>query len=85
MSEDLTHDTIARRFLESQSVNFEAMGKFITELGPELTVADKGIHGVVFGKYNMLACMLTAHDLANIVGNLRGAREVADGMNVGRQ
>lgn len=84
MSEELTHDEIASKFLESGSLNFDAMGRFVTELGPELTVRDKGIHGVVFGKYNVLACMLTAHDLVNLVGNLGGARQVAAEMNIDR-
>ena len=80
MSEKLSHDGIAQRFLESGSLNFDAMGKFVTEIGPELVQFDKGVHGVVFGKYNLLACMMPAWDLASVVGSLQRAREVAEEM-----
>ena len=47
-------------FLQSEALNFEAMGKFVTELGPELLVRDNGWHGINFGRFNILAWMSTA-------------------------
>lgn len=48
MGEDM-HDRIAERFVGSGAVNFEAAGKFLAEIGPELTLRDTGLHGFAFG------------------------------------
>ena len=53
----LSHEEIAKRFLQSEAVNFGALGKFVAEVGPELFVNDGGWHGVNFGRFNMLARM----------------------------
>ena len=82
MPKELEHDEIAQRFLESQSLNFDAMGKFVGELGPQLLVRDKGLHGIAFGRFNILACMLTAADLVALVGDLRVAGRFAQAMEV---
>jgi hypothetical protein len=58
-------------------LNFEAMGKFVSEAGPELLVRDGGWHGINFGRFNILACMLPASDAARLVGNLHIASQVA--------
>ncbi len=84
MNEDLSHEVIARRLLESGALNFEAIGKFVAEIGPDLLQYDEGLHGVIFGKYNQLACFMPATDLANIVGNLARARHLANDLNVER-
>lgn len=76
MPEELSHDEIAERFLRSESLNFEAMGRFVTEIGPELVVRDTGWHGVTFGRFNILACMWRWEDL-QLVGSLRAARQAA--------
>ena len=84
MNEDLSHEVIARRLLESGALNFGALGKFVAEIGPDLLQSDQGLHGVVFGKYNQLACFLPAADFSNIIGNLTRARQVANDLNVER-
>jgi hypothetical protein len=81
MANELSHQEIAERFLKSEALNFEAMGKFVSEVGPELLVRDAGWHGVNFGRFNILACMLTASDAARLVGNLRMASQVAAAMD----
>jgi hypothetical protein len=73
MSKTLSHEDIAQRFLEAKVLDFNAMGKLIAELGPVLAVNDHGWHGVNFGRYNILACMLPAADVARLVGNLQAA------------
>ncbi len=73
MTKNLSHEDIARRFVEAKVFDFSAMGKIITELGSELAVNDQGWHGVNFGRYNILACMLPAADVARLVGSLRTA------------
>jgi hypothetical protein len=73
MSKTLSHEQIAQRFLDAKVTDFNAMGKLIAELGPQLAVSDQGWHGVSFGRYNILHCMLPAHDVARLVGNLQAA------------
>lgn len=77
---NLSHEDIARRFVEAKAFDFGAMGKLITELGPELAIHDKGLHGVVFGKFNTLACMLPAVDAVRLVGNLGAAALTAQAL-----
>ncbi|MBV8809697.1 MAG: hypothetical protein JO033_13575 [Acidobacteriaceae bacterium] len=73
MSNNLSHEDIAKRFIEAKVVDFGAMGKFITELGPVLAVSDSGWHGINLGRFNILACMLPPADVTRLVGNLRTA------------
>jgi len=70
MAKGFSHDEIAQRFLKSEAINFEALGKFVSETGPELIIRDTGWHGVNFGRFNILACMLTASDAVRLVGNV---------------
>ena len=72
----ISHEEIAQRFLQSEAVNFGALGKFVADVGPELFLHDGGWHGVNFGRFNMLACMLTASDAVRLVGNVRVASQV---------
>lgn len=81
MGKELSHQDIAERFLQSEALNFQAMGKFVSEVGPELLVRDTGWHGVNFGRFNILACMLTASDAVRLIGNLRVAGQVAAAMD----
>lgn len=73
MPKSLSHEEISRRFIESKAVNFEAMGKFISEFGASLAVDDQGWHGVNIGRFNILACMMPAADVVRLVGDLRAA------------
>ena len=73
MPKTLSHEDIAQRLVDAKVVDFAAMGRFITELGPSLAVADQGWHGINFGRFNILACMMPAVDAARLVGDLRVA------------
>ena len=73
MPRNMSHEEIAQHFIKAKVFDFNAMGKLISELGPELAVGDLGWHGVNFGRYNILACMLPASDMARLVGNLGSA------------
>jgi hypothetical protein len=73
MPRHLSHEEIAQQFVKAKVFDFSAMGKLIAEIGPELAVSDLGWHGINFGRYNILACMLPATDMARLVGNLRAA------------
>jgi hypothetical protein len=85
MADEISHEEISKRFLESQSLNFDAIGKFVSEIGPDLLIRDKGLHGVVIGRFNQLACMLTASDVAALVGNLRAAANIVEAMDANRE
>ncbi len=73
MPKQLTHEEIAQRFVEAKFIDYAALGKLIADFGPSLAVHDNGLHGVAFGRWNTLACMLPAFDVARVVGDLRGA------------
>jgi hypothetical protein len=66
----LSHEDISKSLVESGAINYEALGQWVTKYGPELATRDEGLHGVMVGKYNHLACMLTAADLKARVGSL---------------
>ncbi len=82
MPERLSHDAIAERFLESGSVNFEAVGTFMSKYGPELVARDDGLHGVIYGRFNTLACFLRADDLRGVFGGLRGVAGLAEAVDL---
>jgi hypothetical protein len=73
MPKTLSHEEIAQRFVETKVIDFSAMGKFIAEMGPILAVSSQGWHGVNIGRYNFLACMMPAADVARLVGSLHAA------------
>lgn len=81
MPERLSHEDISARFLESGALNFEAMGTFVSKIGPELVAHDDGLHGVIHGRFNTLACFLRADDLQGVfrgVGGAAGLSEAVD-------
>lgn len=82
MPESLSHEDIAARFLESRSVDFDAVGQFVSKIGPELVTRDDGLHGVIYGRLNMLACFLRPDDVGNVFGGLRDVRGLADAVDV---
>ncbi|GAA1962733.1 hypothetical protein [Microbacterium deminutum] len=84
MPEALEHEEITARFVKSQSLNFDAIGKFVTEIGPELVERDAGLHGVIFGKFSTIACVLRADDVERFFGGggMRGFAGLADALNV---
>src|SRR3954470_17712830 len=86
MPDELSHEEIANRFLESKALDFEAIGRFVTAIGPELVVRDRGLHGVLFGKYSTIACALTADDLNQLLGGgIRRLGRTADAIDLPSQ
>ena len=78
----LSHEEISNRFLESGALNFEAIGEFVSKNGPELVTRDDGLHGVVYGRFNTLACFWRPDDLGVIFGGLRGMRGLAEAVDL---
>jgi hypothetical protein len=66
MPRNISHEEIAQQFIKAKVFDFNAMGKLIAEIGPELAVGDLGWHVINFGRYNTLACMLPAADVARL-------------------
>jgi len=73
MTDKYTHELVAKQFVDAKVFDFEALGGLIAKIGPELTINDKGWHGVTFGKFNLLACQLPADTVERLVGNLHTA------------
>ncbi|MGL4177319.1 MAG: hypothetical protein ACRCSN_14715 [Dermatophilaceae bacterium] len=82
MREPLSHEEIATRFLESGALDFDAVGKFITKVGPELVANDDGFHGVFFGRFNMINCMLSADDLRDVFRGIGGGAGLAEAVDL---
>jgi len=45
MSQRVSHQDIVRKALDSKAVNFAAIGKIITEMGPSVSLADEPWEG----------------------------------------
>ncbi|HEX3619941.1 MAG TPA: hypothetical protein VHU16_06180 [Candidatus Udaeobacter sp.] len=41
MSQRISHQDIVKRALDAKAVNFAAIGKMVTELGPSVSLADE--------------------------------------------
>jgi hypothetical protein len=64
----ISHEEIAQKFVDSGFYDFNAIGRLISEIGPQLAIHDDGWHGVNFGKFHILACVLRADDLVRVGG-----------------
>ena len=64
----ISHQEIAQRFVDSGFYDFQAVGRLIAEIGPQLAIYDEGWHGINFGKWHILACILTADDIVRVGG-----------------
>ncbi len=82
MPKYLSHEEISTQFLESGSVDFDAVGQFVAKLGPDLVTRDDGLHGVIYGRFNTLACFLRADDLHHVFTGLRGVRGLAEAVDL---
>lgn len=72
----MEHKEIVERFIKAKTVDFEAVGRLMTEFGPELAQSEDGIYGVVIGKPFILNCFMPVDDLTKLVGDVRGLRNL---------
>jgi hypothetical protein len=71
-------ESIATRFLEAKAVNFEAIGRLVSDLGPELATSRLKPKLVLIGRPFIIACLMPPDPIGGI-NRLQGselAREV---------
>lgn len=71
MSKTIHNEEIVRRFIDAKAIDFEAIGRLVTELGPELAATNIGYRVVLSGRPFIIACIMPAADLRELVGELR--------------
>jgi hypothetical protein len=69
---NMTNEELVKRFINSKAVNFDAIGKLVTELRPELSASKTHINMVLIGRPCIIACMMPAAEAATLVGQLHG-------------
>jgi hypothetical protein len=52
----IKHEEIVEKFMASEAIDFNALGRFVAEFGPQIATTSRGDYGVRFGHYNILAC-----------------------------
>jgi hypothetical protein len=63
---------IVKKFIDSKAINFDAIGALVKDLGPALAVDTKvGYRIVLSGRPFIIACLMPAGDLRELVGELR--------------
>jgi hypothetical protein len=67
----MTNEEIVKRFIESNAVDFKAIGNLVAEIGPQLAVSRIGAKMVLVGSPFIIACMMPAAEAAELVGELR--------------
>jgi ribosomal protein S17E len=69
---DMTNEELVKRFIDSKAVNFDTIGKLVTELGPDMSSSKTHINMVLVGRPFILARMMPAAEAATLVGQLHG-------------
>jgi len=58
MPKNLTNEDILNRMIDAKALNFDAIGKVVAELGPDLAANQNGHRMVLFGHRNVIACIM---------------------------
>jgi hypothetical protein len=66
-----SNQEIVEKFVESKAIDFSAIGKVVTELGPALSASEIGYRFVLLGRPFIIACLMPASDIRELVGELR--------------
>jgi hypothetical protein len=66
----ISNQDIVKRFVENKAVDFNAIGKLVTELGPALSTSEIGYRVVLAGRAFIIACLMPAADIRELVGEL---------------
>ena len=62
----MSHEEIVRSFIGSRAVDFNALGKFVSEYGESIAISGRGDYGVRIGFYNVHACFKIALQRVNL-------------------
>jgi hypothetical protein len=79
----LSNQEIVKRFVDAKAVDFGAIGKLVTELGPGLSASEMGYRVVLAGRPFIIACLMPAADIRELVGELRTVNVKAAAAGVG--
>jgi hypothetical protein len=66
------NEAIVKRFIDSKAVDFTAIGKLVSGMGPELATTDFGAKFVLVGRHFIIACMMPPAEAAGLVGKISG-------------
>jgi hypothetical protein len=69
----MDEEAIAARFLEERAIDFEAIGRLVANLGPELAVSKLGPKLVLSGGHFILACMMPAGEAVGLITRFQRA------------
>jgi len=76
----MKNEEIVKRFIEAKAIDFGAIGNLVKELGPALSVDKIGYRIVLSGRPFIIACLMPAGDIRELVGELRNvASELGGG------
>jgi len=67
----ISNQEIVKKFVEAKAVDFNAIGKLVTDLGPALSTSEIGYRVVLAGRPFIIACLMPAADIRELVGELR--------------
>jgi hypothetical protein len=67
----ISNQEIVKKFVEAKAVDFNAIGRLVTDLGPSLSASEIGYRIVLAGRPFIIACLMPAADTRELVGELR--------------
>jgi len=78
MSNRVNHQEIVKKLLDAKTVNFEAVGKVIAEVGPSLSLADEPWDGFCGTMRTFFHCLIIRPGVGSVnVEDLGGLRSSA--------
>ena len=79
----MKNEEIVRRLIDAKAIDFDAIGKVIGEIGPELATSD-GLRGVLIGRPNIIACLLPPDSrIGEVTGELRNLANLGSTLTEG--
>ncbi len=67
----ISNQEIVKKFVEAKAVDFNAIGRLVTDLGPALSTSEIGYRIFLAGRPFIIACLMPAADIRELVGELR--------------
>ena len=76
----MRNEELVKRFIDSKAVDFDAIGRLVSELGPQLSTSAIDLKFVLMGRPFIIACMMPAEQSIQLVGDLNNARAASDAL-----